>query len=73
MSIAGYFCKRGSELRMPKTEDSLGIRYEGAVLTGEKSVEQRQRDDAIRAISHSGESSKTVEDYLAALRAQGRL
>ncbi|HEX4135259.1 MAG TPA: hypothetical protein VHY84_11660 [Bryobacteraceae bacterium] len=57
---------------MPKTQDSLGIRYEGAVLTGEKSVEQEQRDDAIRAISHPGESSETLEDYSPIPRAQRR-
>jgi hypothetical protein len=49
MSIAGYFQKRTNPLRMPTSRDSTGIRYDGPVLTGEKSVEQAQRDDQIRA------------------------
>jgi hypothetical protein len=67
MSIAGYLSSRyNPELRMPKTgesasnggkdtqRDTLSVRYEGPVLTGEKSVEQ-QRDDVIRATSHCGQ------------------
>jgi hypothetical protein len=49
MSIAGYFQKRTNPLRMPTSRDSTGIRYDGPVLTGRKSVEQAQRDDQIRA------------------------
>jgi hypothetical protein len=61
MSIAGYFSKRDfKELRMPKpgesteTRDTLSILYEGAVLTGQKSVEQAQREDAIHAAERPG-------------------
>jgi len=80
MSIAGYFSKRGyTELRMPKEKDALGIQFEGPVLTGEKSVEQQQRDivtsreAAVRATSPLGESYKTVEDYDPVLRDHCRL
>ena len=57
MSIAGYLSSRNkTELRMPKSgesasnqgTDTLSIRYSGPVLTGEKSVEQQQRDDVTR-------------------------
>jgi hypothetical protein len=50
MSIAGYLCKQGRELRMPKTAVSLGITFEGVVLNGQESVEQRLRENA----THSG-------------------
>jgi len=81
MSIAGYFCKRVTELRMPKSGDSasnqardaLSIRFEGPVLTGEKSVAERHREVAIRASSPLGESYKTVEDYDPVLRSHCRL
>jgi len=84
MSVAGYFGKRGNELRMPKSrgtqsdtqedaKNDLRIRYEGPVLNGEKSVEHQHRDDAIRASSHLGESYKNVEDYDPVLRAHCRL
>jgi hypothetical protein len=75
MSIAGYLSSRNNtELRMPKSgesastrgkdtqNDTLSIRYEGPVLTGEKSVEQQQRDDVIRATSHHGDSHSKVVD-----------
>jgi hypothetical protein len=64
MSVAGYLSSRyNPELRMPKSgehasnrgdtqKDTLSIRYEGPVLTGEKSVEQRQRDVGIHATSY---------------------
>jgi hypothetical protein len=62
MSNAGYLVRRTyTELRMPKadassTNQATGwppIRFEGPVLNGEKSVEQRQREVAILAGSHS--------------------
>lgn len=40
---------------MPKGPDALGIHFEGSVLTGEKSVQQQQRDEAIRAFNGAGE------------------
>jgi hypothetical protein len=50
MSIAGYLSSRKPEVRMPqKGSDELGIRFEGAVLTGEKSVEEGLRDSAAGA------------------------
>jgi hypothetical protein len=74
MSIAGYFRKRGyTELRIPKTKSDLGIQFDSPVLTGEKSVEQQQREAAIRATSPLDESYKTVEDYDPVLRAHCRL
>ena len=69
MSISGYFAPRTVEFRMPKTADPLDIRFEGPVLTGEKSVQQRQRDDAIAACNTAGESYKKTEDYDPVLRA----
>ena len=84
MSIAGYFSKRGySELRMPKSgepgnssnssNDGPSIRSEGPVMSGEKSVEQQLRDDAIRVTPHLGQSYSNVEDYDPVLRAHCRL
>ena len=69
MSISGYFARRTVEFRMPKTADPLDIRFEGPVLTGEKSVPERQRDDAIAASNKTGESYKRTEDYDPVLRA----
>jgi hypothetical protein len=43
-------------------DDTLSIRYDGPVLTGEKSVEQGQRDDVIRAASHRGNLYSRVVD-----------
>ena len=57
---------------MPKkTEktDTLGISYEGPVLTGERSVQHGQRDEDIRVSDTTGESYKGVEDYDPVLRA----
>ncbi len=53
MSLAGYIAgNRGGGLRMPrvaeKGRDRLGIRFSGAVLSGEKSVEQRFREAGLR-------------------------
>jgi hypothetical protein len=69
MSIAGYFARRTAELRMPKTADPLGIRFEGPVLSGEKSAQERQRGDAIAACNTAGESYTRSEDYDSVLRA----
>jgi hypothetical protein len=54
MCIAGYFLKRRHELRMPKNRDSLGIRFDGSVLTGQKSVEFAQREQEISVQSEPG-------------------
>ena len=42
MSVAGYFGTRRAELRMSKDGiDKVGARFEGAVLTGDKTLEER--------------------------------
>jgi hypothetical protein len=42
MSVAGYLSAGKPELRMPKKgRDELGIRFEGAVVTGEKTVHEQ--------------------------------
>lgn len=69
MSIAGYFAPRITELRMPKKVDALGISFEGPVLTGERSVQHKQQDEAIRAVDATGEAYQRIEDYDAVLRA----
>ena len=58
---------------MPKGADELGTRFEGAVLEGEKTVEQRLRDDAVRAETTGDEYYPGVEDYDPVLRAHCRL
>lgn len=50
MSIEGYFTKDKPDLRMPKGKDSVGIRFEGTVMTGAKSVEHALQDDALRPL-----------------------
>ena len=55
MSIAGYFGRRVPELRMRrKLRDELGIQSEGAVLAGEKSLGERQAEDAATAAGTMG-------------------
>ncbi len=44
MSITNYLMKSSNGLRMPKGNDSTGIHFEGPVLTGEKSLEQRHHE-----------------------------
>lgn len=71
MSIAGYFGVRRPELRMPKKgDDRVGARFEGAVLSGEKTVEERLKDDSLRP---GGACYECVEDYDPVLRAHCRL
>lgn len=62
MSIAGYF-SRTHELRTSRKPSPLGIGFEGEVLTGEKSVEEKQRHEAILAANPLDEAYKYVEDY----------
>ena len=72
MSIAGYLARPMTELRMSKkTEmtDTLGISFEGPVLTGERSVQRTQRDEAIRVFDTKGEAYKRTEEYDPVLRA----
>lgn len=67
MSIAGYF---GStrELRMSRKPSPQGIGFEGEVLTGEKSVEEKQRHEAILASDPTREAYKEVDHYDPVLR-----
>lgn len=57
---------------MPKkTEktDTLGISFEGPVLTGNKTVQEQERHEAISAFDTTGASYKRTEDYDPVLRA----
>ena len=55
MSIAGYLVRRGPKwqvrrgLRNESGRDELGIKVEGAVLAGEKSLGERLAEDVVRA------------------------
>ena len=70
MSIAGYLSGRKREVRMHgKGTDELGIRFDRAVLTGEKTVEEQLNRDAV---SPGGEFYQGVEDYDPVLRAHCR-
>ncbi len=62
MSISGYFAKYTAELRMPRTPDPLGISFEGLVLTGQRSLQQQHRDEAIRASITARERYKAVDE-----------
>ena len=69
MSIAGYLSAGKTEVRMSgKGSDELGIRFEGAVLTGEKSVEEALREGAVRGKVSADEYYGGVEDYDPVLR-----
>ena len=57
MGCLGYFSTKGSDLRMPRTEngkDELGIRYEGEVLTGQKGVREAIELGGIQAEGAEG-------------------
>src|SRR5438309_1221474 len=41
MSIAGYFETRSGDLRMPRGKGELRIVWDGAVLSGRRSVQER--------------------------------
>lgn len=58
MSVVGYFERPRRDSRMPKGPDSCGIRWEGPVLSGEMSVEERRRREEIGARSSLPESGK---------------
>lgn len=73
VSIAGYFSKQMAELRMPKEADKLGIRFNGTVLNGFKSVQHARRDEDIRATAATRETYKSVGAYDPVLRAHCRL
>jgi hypothetical protein len=73
MSVLGYFGRRLGELRMPR--EAAGIRMNGEVLEGKKSVELARALAAIRAakLPASGREGIRVEDYDPVLRAHCRL
>jgi hypothetical protein len=71
MSLMGYFGRRQDELQMPKKADELGIRYEGAVLTGKDPVERAIELDGVRAALRRGEFAR-LKTYDAVLRAHCR-
>lgn len=48
MSVMGYFARLKAELRMPKGEDSRGIRFRGPVLSGQMSLELAQLLEAAK-------------------------
>jgi hypothetical protein len=82
MSISLYLSssRRRAELKMPKLRSldylragNPPIHSEDPVMSGEKSVEYEQRLDAIRAMSHLGESYRSVDDYDSVLLAHCRL
>ena len=68
MSIAGYLVRRGPvwrlrpALRNDAGEDELGIKVEGPVLAGEKSLEERRAEEAVRAGGEEGEFYSELED-----------
>jgi len=74
MSIAGYFGSRKPALRIPKkSSDKLGVRFEGPVVTGEKTVEEQLASDGVRQVLPGDEYCESVEDYDPVLRAHCRL
>jgi hypothetical protein len=73
MSVVGYLGKGTPELRMPKEDvDELGVRFEGVVLTGEKTVEEGLKSDVVRRVDECHECYERVEDYDPVLRAHCR-
>ena len=62
---------------MPKGNDTIGIRSEGPVMTGQKSVEQRQYEDALLTSISKPDNKppfyRKVEDYDPVLRSHCRL
>jgi hypothetical protein len=55
MCIAGYFVRPGPGWRTPKglrnvaERDEVGIKVEGTVLSGQKSLQERLAEDAVTA------------------------
>ena len=74
MSVAGYVGRNARELRMPKgVSDGLGIRYAGAVLTGETTPEAKLRVEAGLASKPRAECYGDAGDYDAVLKSHCRL
>jgi hypothetical protein len=78
MSIAGYLVRRGPVWRMRPAlrndagEDELGIKVEGPVLAGEKSLEERRAEDVVSAGREEGEFYSELEDYDLVLKSHCR-
>jgi hypothetical protein len=75
MSVAGYIAGgKGGGLRMPRVaergRDGLGIRFSGAVLSGEKSVEQGLRESGLRnwPVGSRDERYREAGEYDAVLK-----
>ena len=84
MSVAGYIAggtlgRPGGGLRMPrvaeKGRDGLGIQFSGAVLSGEKSVEQGLRESGLRnwPVGSRDERYREAGEYDAVLKDHCRL
>ena len=62
---SGYFSKRRVEFRMPQGPDALGIRWEGPVMEGRVTVEQRflqdKREAFVRQMELEGNGGKKYE------------
>ena len=67
--------KEAPEARMPReSTDEVGIEYDGSVLRGEKSPEERRKEvGRARNKKRCGESYESVEDYDPVLQAHCRL
>ena len=78
MSIAGYFVRLGPERRMRREfrdeagKDGLGIRVEGPVLGGEKSLGLRSAEDAVVAGREGEEFYSGFEEYNPVLKSHCR-
>ena len=84
MSVAGYIAggtlgRPGGGLRMPRVgdrgRDRLGIQFSGAVLSGEKSVEQGLRESGLRnwPVGSRDERYREAREYDAVLKDHCRL
>jgi hypothetical protein len=78
MSIAGYLVRRGPEWRMSREfrddvgKGGLGIKVEGPVLTGEKSLEERRAEDAVVKGGEGEEFYSQFEEYDPVLKSHCR-
>ena len=76
--VSGYFSKRRVEFRMPQGPDALGIRWEGPVMEGRMSVEQRflqdKREAFVRQMeveANGGKRYEYVRPYAPVIRGRG--
>jgi len=78
MSIAGYFVRRGPEWRMRRDlrddagKDGLGIKVEGPVLRGERSLEERSVEEAVVSGREGEEFYSAVGEYDPVLKSHCR-